>query len=371
MATLASHTSNPPVFRTGRLFSSSTDDMAQKSFEEWNKVSSSSSSHSKIYQIISVSVLYYILLFDQHGSHLTSPLSSQTLQSYAKNSELQKIDASIDFINDNFQNEELSATTIASIFDAYTKAQQDLLNQLDHNGTEHSATNKSDDSNTDNIDSNIDIESKNKLAILNKAFEITNDVDDLLQEYGAHKNNHLQAKHYDIVIQAWDELMAAYDKAHVTKKGFPQRATYHLELMERMALNHNNKGAAPTIDTYNRVLDMWSRSQEHLLSSRAESIMKRIGFSHLSHSNSHPNDGTVIAEALGVEPNADTYRIMMRAWCKTSSNVALSKPKIGNAAFNATGYLMKMQSMMEKGDGDFEPTLEDYTVVFRAWARAG
>jgi len=284
---------------------------------------------------------------------------------------LQKIDASIDFINDNFQNEELSATTIASIFDAYTKAQQDLLSQLDHTETERSATNSNLNANPDsNIDSNVDIESKNKLAILNNAFEITNDVDDLLQEYGAHKNNHLQAKHYDIVIQAWDELMAAYDEANVSKKGFPQRATYHLELMERMALNHN-KGVAPTIETYNRVLDMWSRSQEHLLSSRAESIMKHIGWSNLSQNYSHANDGTAIAEALGVEPNADTYRIMMRAWCKTSSNVALSKPKIGNAAFNATGYLMKMQSMMEKGDGAFEPTLEDYTVVFRAWARAG
>ena len=75
MATLASHTRNPPVFPMSRLFSSSADDMAQKSFEEWNKVSSSSSSsssQSKTYQIISV--LYCILLFDQQRSHLTLPL---------------------------------------------------------------------------------------------------------------------------------------------------------------------------------------------------------------------------------------------------------------------------------------------------------
>jgi hypothetical protein len=268
---------------------------------------------------------------------------------------LQKIDNSVDYINANFQNEELSATTIESIFDAYTKAQRDLLHQLDDLAN-----------NSSNADP--ETETKQKLAILNNAFEVTNDVDDLLHEYGAHKNNHLHAKHYEIAIEAWDEIMHAFDNANVSKKGFAQRATYHLELMERMALNHN-AGVAPTIETYNRVLDMWSRSQEHMLSSRVESIMKRIGWSNLSHNHQH--DGTVTADALGVEPNADTYRIMMRAWCKTAGNVVLSKNKIGNAAFNASGYLMKMQSLMGKGSGDFEPTLDDYAVVLRAWTRAG
>lgn len=47
-------------------------------------------------------------------------------------------------------------------------------------------------------------------------------------------------------------------------------------------------------------------------------------------------------------------------------------------AFNATGYLMSMQNQSMGGyhghgygpdDDDFEPTLEDYKVVFEAWGK--
>ena len=80
----------------------------------------------------------------------------------------------------------------------------------------------------------------------------------------------------------------------------------------------------------------------------------------------------------GVIPNSETYRIVMRAWRRVANDVALSKRKIGNAAFNATGYLMSMQNQSMGGyhghgygpdDDDFEPTLEDYKVVFEAWGK--
>ena len=34
----------------------------------------------------------------------------------------------------------------------------------------------------------------------------------------------------------------------------------------------------------------------------------------------------------GVIPNAETYRIVMRAWRRVANDVALSKQKIGNAS---------------------------------------
>ena len=266
----------------------------------------------------------------------------QALQSYAENGELSKIQDSIDYIRDNFQNDELSSETINSIFDAYTKAQLDLLDQLPDTPGE-----------------------KDTSVILDDAWQITSDVDDLLQEYGARKNSHLNAQHFEKIIQAWDRIMLAYEKMNVQKKGFPQRATYHIEVMERLALNNNMIHLSPTIDTYNTVLHMWSRSQEHSLTSMTESIMRRISGSYLSQGSTQTN----ISENFRVEPNAETYRIMIRSWSRVVNDVALSKRKIGNAAFNATGYLMKMQSMMEKEDSDFEPTLEDYKVVLGAWSK--
>jgi len=196
---------------------------------------------------------------------------------------LSKIEDSIDYIHDNFQNEELGTETIHSIFEAYLQAQADLLNQLPDTPSAGE---------------------KNTVFILNDAWQITNDVDDLLQENVARKNIHLRTQHFQTVIEAWDQLMFAYDKMNISKKGIPQRATYQLEMMERMALN-NMMHLAPTIDTYNTVLNMWGRSKEHLLASMSESIMRRID-------GSQGIASTVISEKLKVRPNAETYRIMIR-----------------------------------------------------------
>jgi hypothetical protein len=252
----------------------------------------------------------------------TTTNTVQDIQLYAANGQLSKIQDAIDYIHDNFQNEELSSNTIDSIFNAYTKTQQNLLDSHD----------------------------------LNDAWQITTDIDDLLQEYSygindRRQNNHLSVQHFDSVIQAWDRLMIAYDKAGIPKKGMPQRANYHLEVMERLVSMHAKIHLAPSIDTYNTVLSMWSRSREHGLTSMTESIMRRI------------------VQNVNVEPNPETYRIMIRSWSRVANDVELSKRKIGNAAFNATGYLMMMQGMMEKEHEEFEPTLDDYHVVFGAWGK--
>ena len=263
---------------------------------------------------------------------------------------MKKIDESIDFVNDTFQNQELKAETLKMMFEAYTKAQIELLLTLDN-----ALDNKKQEAN--NYEKVIG--EKSILEILNEAWEITNDVDDLLQEYGAHRNNHLQSIHYETVIDAWNRLMTAYDNHHVKKKGFSQRATYLLEQMERLA-SDETKRIQPTVETYNKVLSMWSRSQEHLLSTSAESIIRRMARNTVSPTKSNL-----------VHPNDETYRIMIRAWCRMVDNVASSKTKIGNAAFNASGYLIQLQANMERGNAEFEPTLDDYKVVFEAWAKAG
>ena len=42
---------------------------------------------------------------------------------------------------------------------------------------------------------------------------------------------------------------------------------------------------------------------------------------------------------------------------------------MSTAAFNASGHLMKMQKLLESGKDEFEPSLEDYHLVLKAWAQ--
>jgi hypothetical protein len=305
-------------------------------------------------------------------------IQNQILKYNAQQGELQKLETSMDFYyHQYFPHDKLATDTVTTIMEAYIRSQQDLLRTLDqyyhHND---SLQELNDNHHQDQLDSNLSscdiINWKDIQAILNQAWDVTNDLDDLIRKLGAHdvptsainssSKHNLDRKHYEMILQAWDALMKAYDKAngHVQHpKGMPQRATHHLEHLERLAsLHSNDRGVhdcfVPTIEMYNIVLNMWSKSQEHFLSQRAESIVRKMG-QFLSF----------------VEPNVETYRIMIQTWCRTVNDVVASKNKIGTAAFNATGYLIRMQALMEKGHAEFEPSMEDYTMVFRAWAKAG
>ena len=175
--------------------------------------------------------------------------------------------------------------------------------------------------------------------------------------------------HYDAVINAWYNVASAYQEHKIRRnkesegenggnfvyhRGVPQRAQLRLEAMEN--ISHSNyltyTNVRPSIDTYNRVIEIWGmmRDKEHHFASMAQTIFDRLA----------PFNNTGSTEGM-VQPNSDTYRIMIRTWCQSTQK---------GAAFNATGFLMKMQSLLIDGIEEMEPTVEDYAMVLEAWSKA-
>ena len=174
-----------------------------------------------------------------------------------------------------------------------------------------------------------------------------------------------------------DAVLAAYAKAaragHCIPntrltRAIPQRAQHLLEQMEALyssdqqqvsavtTTNHNKKKknendkekwivVRPSVESYNRVMEAWTYSHEHLRGSMAERIFKQL------------SERT----ASGSRPNGESFKLIIWAW-------ALSGER--RDAFTATGHLMKMLRKLDKGDEDMEPSLEDYKVIFKAWTKA-
>ncbi|GKY94093.1 hypothetical protein MPSEU_000375700 [Mayamaea pseudoterrestris] len=124
----------------------------------------------------------------------------------------------------------------------------------------------------------------------------------------------------------------------------PQRAQYILEQMEATLIasstdEHDGRVILkPTVEAYNAVLEAWAFSQEHLRGNMAEQIFQKIP-----------------------RTNGESFRLVIRAWCRSRDR---------RAAFHATGHLMKMLRRREHGEEDFEPSLEDYHLLLKAWETA-
>lgn len=171
------------------------------------------------------------------------------------------------------------------------------------------------------------------------------------------------------IVGGGDTVESAAAAAHGRRswtRGVPQRAQFLLERMEAAGGTKTGMGgqvaaatAVPdvyaTLTGYNRVLMTWAYSSEHLRGASAERLFAKL-----------------LACKSIASPNTESYRLMVWAW-------ALSRDP--RCAFSATGHLMKMLRRLEAGwekenpdvvrDGsNMEPTIDDYHVVFQAWARS-
>ena len=171
------------------------------------------------------------------------------------------------------------------------------------------------------------------------------------------------ARFCNAVLAAWAQAVKACWKvsdaeSSATVRAMPQRATFLLERMEASVDddNSNNENVhvrvQPTLESYNRVLEAWSYSKEHLRATAAERIFQRM-------------------QSRGAaRPDGESHRHMVWAW-------ALSHREKG-FAFHATGHLMSMLRKLERrfdsgshlDDHTLEPALEDYHVVMKAWSQS-
>ena len=116
----------------------------------------------------------------------------------------------------------------------------------------------------------------------------------------------------------------------------------------------NTISVEPTLESYNRVLEAWAYSREHLRGATAERILNRM----LGH------------KTMSIRPNGESHRLVLWAWAQS--------PHEEPFAFRATGHLMKMLRQLEHSleenadayDHTMEPTQEDYIVVMKAWSQS-
>lgn len=151
--------------------------------------------------------------------------------------------------------------------------------------------------------------------------------------------------HYDAAVTAWSRCVSRGPIWAL--RGIPQRAQAVLERMEALSLNRSS-GVRPTVETYNKVIEAWSNStNEYAFAPLAQAIYDRMGRGPAAH--------------LDIRPNDRTIRTMIRCWTRSD---------LKNAAFHATGHLMRLQELTEKGAEDMSPTLDDYLTVFKCWSKS-
>jgi hypothetical protein len=172
----------------------------------------------------------------------------------------------------------------------------------------------------------------------------------LLKGGSVFKPSSSQEHHLVAVLDAWAKASEAGRNANLPQsltsnvtKGIPQRMQH---LLQQPKLKSSNAAtmatATPTTtystDVYNQILRAWACSDEHLRGSMAEQIFQTIEV-----------------------PNGESFRWIILAWCWSKER---------RRAFTATGHYMRRIRLLELGQTDMEPTMEDYHALFEAWTKA-
>jgi len=158
------------------------------------------------------------------------------------------------------------------------------------------------------------------------------------------------------VLLAW----ARASQVSTTRQGIPQRATFVLQRLQVAAGDNSSRnnvgvvvGLQPTTESYNRVLEAWAWSREHLRATMAEHIFQNW----LGQSKKQSSKNKTIAK-----PDGESYRWIIQAWCHSQQR---------KSAFTATGHLMKYLRRLEKSREERDPNLlETYHRVMKAWTTA-
>lgn len=157
----------------------------------------------------------------------------------------------------------------------------------------------------------------------------------------------ISSHHVLAILKAWANACEASRVAGLTAKsgdwsGIPQRAQYILSTYLTAT------GNKPSAELVNQVLKAWAYSGEHLRGTMAEQAFQQY-FQGIKQETNLPS------------ANGETFRFMIQAW-------GWSKEK--RCAFTATGHFMRMMRLLEIGQLDMEPTLEDYRILFQTWTTA-
>jgi len=187
------------------------------------------------------------------------------------------------------------------------------------------------------------------------------------------------AQVYTSVISAW---------AKSNEPGSALRAEILLKLMWGM-YKRGNKSVKPNVHTFTSVINAWARSREKEAGERAEALLdqmiKLYEKDQMVNSDVMPNvlsftaaihayartgarDGASKAdgimkkmESLKVEPNLQTYNVLISLWGNSQHKGAGKK---------AESILTKLEDEFRNGNKDMRPTVISYTSCINAWAKS-
>ena len=150
---------------------------------------------------------------------------------------------------------------------------------------------------------------------------------------------------YNQVIRAWVDA------------GDPYQAESLLDFMLGEWRDRTDGGvviaAKPNRQSFHWVLLGWANSNENVAAERTESLLNKM--------HKYSKSG----ELLAIKPNLDTYKWVLDCLLKATNR----SPQ--DNADRAQAILEALQDKADRGEEDFRPTAEMYSVVVAAWGEAG
>lgn len=131
------------------------------------------------------------------------------------------------------------------------------------------------------------------------------------------------------VLSLWASTSEAGYRVSSCRKelrGIPQRAQFLWQQLPKAT------------ESSNALLRTWAYSHEHWRGTRAQSIFDEMH-----------------------NPNAESYRLLIRAWAWSGER---------RGAFTATGFLRRMLRLLDQGNTEMEPSIDEYRIVLNSWTRA-
>ena len=248
---------------------------------------------------------------DTENQALYMEMSPSELQSLAMKSARMDDPAiaheALESLADMKTTEDLSSVC-TTVMDAWIKYQNQCLGQLQES-----------------------MDRKAKLRLLQDSHHAAKSASHILEKILVNPSSH----HSVAVLKAWANIVETSNKVGMSKeslvRGIPQR-------MQHLLIQIYGKEEDRSTEAYNQILKAWAYSAEHLRGTMAEQIFEKMA-----------------------NPNGDSFRWIIRAWCWSSER---------RCTFTATQHYMRMMKLLENGDRDMEPTMEDYHILFRSWTKA-
>lgn len=165
--------------------------------------------------------------------------------------------------------------------------------------------------------------------------------------------------HYDSAISAFANAVKAAHNTHYTShltKNAPYIAQRWLQRMETLAFDPHS-GVTPTVDSYFHVMEAAAASDT------GGTILVSPSKQHSKAPLLAQSTFDKLKSNTDIYPTVREYRLLLQTWCRSCETHR-------EAAYQAMGLWMTMQTSFKDGDEEMEPTLDDGKMILEAWTKS-